>query len=291
MLAEAVDLILLHSSSIASILSRKVITKSVLFRYLHARRVPVNVELSKAVLVEKTDRYWAESFSDARHTPADGRPREATPDADTSPSVSATAIVDPERDDWPENFPIHRMSRQFTGWFFGQFNSGQLAADDFWCDAHCTVEMTDATAVDRLEQADGADACAAGLLALRERFAFHFNANECHAGCQGRVDAHGLVLVLSCGTLHVEQRGFVGCWECAFGLVRDPFADNNWKVKHMRMRLRSVRQQAQPQQQQQSTAGLAAGPSMDGVVAVPQLAECEMLREMLALPAGEMDLA
>lgn len=287
MLAEALDLILLHSSSLASILSRKVITKGVLFRYLHARRVAVNVELSKAVLIEKTERYWAESLRDDRTTPADERAREATTNEDNTPAATIKEIVnnDDQQDDWPENFPIHRMSRQFTGWFFKQFNSGQLAADDFWCDAHCTVEMTDATAVDRLEQADGADACATALLALRDRFAFHFNANECHAGCQGRVDAHGLVLVLSCGTLHVEQRGFVGCWECAFGLVRDPFADNNWKVKHMRMRLRSVRQQ----QQQQMTAELTAGPS-DGVVAVPQLVECEMLREMLALPAGEMDL-
>lgn len=278
-LADAVDLILLHSSSVSSILNRKAITKGVLFKYLHARRIAVNAEQSKNVLIEKTIGHWTDTFATKRS---------AAEDADATNESSERGVgkdVAVERD-LPENFPIHRMSRLFTGWFFGQYNSGELCADDFWCDAHCRVDMLDGTdgssssggAVHQ-ESGDGADVCAAVLLALRDRYAFYFNVNECHAGCQGRVDAHGLVMVLSCGTLHVRQR-FVGCWECAFGLVRDPFTDNNWKVKHMQLRLRSV---AGPTTTTTTTA-------LDDAARMPELADCETLRGMLALPASEMDL-
>lgn len=262
-----------------SILQRKVITKSTLFKYLHGRRVPVNAELSKLALIEKTIEHWTATF---RQTDAD---EDSTNDANAEQSeggASTTAddngsgaiVVHETPNDTHEQFPIHRMSRLFTGWFFKQYNDAELSADDFWCDAQCTVEMRDAAQPhesENTESAQGADSCVAMLLALRAKYAFYFNANESHGGCQGRIDAHGLVLVLSCGTLHVDRSRVVGCWECAFGLVRDPFADNNWKVKHMRLRLRSAAPNAVEERP-------------------PELDDCETLQGMLALPASDMDL-
>ena len=51
-----------------------------------------------------------------------------------------------------------------------------------------------------------------------------------------RLDPHGLVLVLACGTLH-NQATVCGFFEQVFGLIRDPDSENNWKIKHTEARL------------------------------------------------------
>jgi hypothetical protein len=73
------------------------------------------------------------------------------------------------------------------------------------------------------------------------------NPNLCDEGVRGRwggspalllsrLDPHGLVLVLVCGTLH-NQADVCGVFEQVFGLVRDPTSDNNWKIKSTEARL------------------------------------------------------
>ncbi len=44
------------------------------------------------------------------------------------------------------------------------------------------------------------------------------------------MDPHGLVVVSVCGTLHTVET-CCGTFHQNFGLVRDPFESNNWKVK------------------------------------------------------------
>ena len=51
-----------------------------------------------------------------------------------------------------------------------------------------------------------------------------------------RLDPHGLVLVLACGTLH-NQATVCGFFEQVFGLIRDPDSENNWKIKQTEARL------------------------------------------------------
>ncbi|CAD7082852.1 unnamed protein product [Hermetia illucens] len=93
-----------------------------------------------------------------------------------------------------------------------------------------------------------------------------FNACTLHQGCQGRMDIHGLVLVLSCGTTHTPGL-CVGVFETVFKLIRDPFAENKWKVKGANFVLRSK-------------GNAAAGTS---------LVEFESLWNLMALPARSGD--
>ena len=71
------------------------------------------------------------------------------------------------------------------------------------------------------------------------------NPNLCEEGVRGRLEAHGLVLVLVCGTLHTSSN-VCGVFEQVFWLVRDPGAQNNWKIKNTEARLVAGEVQQQP---------------------------------------------
>lgn len=263
--AEAVDVIVLHSSSLGALLARKAITKAMLFEYLHARRVAVTADTSKAELGERLAAHWATAFAD-HHTTS----TTATTNDLTTPAIEATttattiahrhhdghddqqqSAVDTDELDVIENFPIHRMARQFAAWFFAQLNAGELTAADFWSDAQMRIdvhEQAGSTRTTELANANGGHECSALLLQMRNAQQLHFNPNISHAGCQGRADRHGFVAVLVCGSLHMrsgsgggdDDSTLTGCWDAVCGLARDPFAENRWKVRHLRLLLRTA---------------------------------------------------
>lgn len=253
-------------------MNRKLITKGLLFKYLHDRKISSNLDLSKHTLIEKILRHWTDTFSAPQQQPQTKSPETAEP----RPNIFDTftpATAPPSN----EHFPIHQMARQFTAWFFEQYNQNHLSTEDFWSDARGQVEMVEQPNCVQEERANDAQSLVDILMGLKQRFAMFFNPNVSHAGIQGRIDAHGLVLVLGCGTLHAPH-GVVGCFECVFGLIRDPFTDNNWKVKHMKMRLNG------------SAAAVCASGGGAAELGMVDLQRCETLQPMLALPAGEMDL-
>lgn len=90
----------------------------------------------------------------------------------------------------------------------------------------------------------------------------YFNPNFSTEGVQGRIDPHGLVMVLVCGTLHIQET-MAGVFEQVFALARDPFSDNNWKVKHTELILRS-----------------------QGVTNQPRLCDSDLTSDLLALPSN-----
>lgn len=81
------------------------------------------------------------------------------------------------------------------------------------------------------------------------------------------MEHHGIVLVLCCGTLHTHASVSVGVFESVFGLMRDPFSDNNWKIKSIKMQLQSA-----------------------GISRPPQLETCQSLQQFMALPELEDNL-
>lgn len=257
---EAFDLIVLHSPSLTSILNRKMITKGVLFRYLSDRNVSVTHDLSKQTLIETTINQWKYKTEETRNS-TDSTSQENVIQIDTS-----------------EHFPIHQMARQFTTWFYEQCNSGSIDQNDFWNDARAHFEMVDQSTGDIQEElTDGSQSVVDILLGIRQRSNIYFNPNVSHAGVQGRIDQHGLVMVLSCGTIHTDQT-VVGCFESIFGLIRDPFAVNNWKLKQLKMRLRRGG----------STTTTATGAILSADLV--DLRNCETLQPMLALPSSGSDL-
>ncbi|KAJ6644249.1 hypothetical protein Bhyg_09216 [Pseudolycoriella hygida] len=242
---DAISIIIQHSPSIASIMNRKLITKVLIFQYLNARHVSVAADLSKPALLEKLYEFWNDRFTDRLSEKSQNR----------------------VRDEKVDQFPIHQMSRQFSSWFFTMCNENQLKTEDFWSAMEYSIEMIESGELVRQEQGSGAPSILELLQKLHSQDNLLFNPNNCHDGIQGRMDAHGLVMVLCCGTLH-SPGTFVGVFECVFGLLRDPFADDNWKIKLLRMRLNS----SSPRE-------------------APRLNECPFLESMMALPSPtSMDL-
>jgi Domain of unknown function (DUF4518) len=57
---EAVSVILQYSPSVSSLLSRKKITKELIFKYLHKKKVPcIDPTTTKAAMLQTMTRYWA----------------------------------------------------------------------------------------------------------------------------------------------------------------------------------------------------------------------------------------
>lgn len=246
-------MIVLHSPSLTSILNRKLITKGVLFRYLSERKVSVTHDLSKQTLIETTIQHW----------------KNTTKETSTTPQNVVVLEVS-------EHFPIHQMARQFTNWFYEQCNSGSIAANDFWNDSRGHFEIVETSTGNFQEEiAEGSQSVVDILLDMRQRYKFYFNPNISHDGVQGRIDPHGLVMVLSCGTIHSDETVF-GCFESVFGLIRDPFAVNNWKLKQLKMRLKRV--------------GSATMTTDAICTELVNLRNCEILQPMLALPSSINDL-
>lgn len=226
-------MILLHSTSTQSILNRKSITKEHLFKYLHHRRVSVPSEFTKQLLIEKILLYWKEQFyladfeEDDDSQSANSATKKIHVSAAPSKSISQTD---------PEQFPINQMARKFAHWFYEQLNSNRLQVQDFWSDCKCAVQFIENQQCLIEEQHMGAEAVLEFCKSLLHKYNLYLNLNISHSGTQGRIDCHGLVLVLTCGTLHKVNQ-FVGTFEAVFGLSRDPFSQNNWKANQINLRL------------------------------------------------------
>lgn len=235
-IAEAIDVILLHSTSTQSILNRKAITKEHLFKYLHHKRVSVPSEFTKQLLIEKILLHWKQLFYLADFDSDDSQSSNSATQkhhAHDAPSANQTVISQPQE---PEQFPINQMARKFANWFYAQLNTNQLQMEDFWADCKCSVQFFENRQCLIEEQHVGAGAVLEFCKSLLDKYNLYFNLNISHSGTQGRIDCHGLVLVLTCGTLHKVGQ-FVGTFEAVFGLSRDPFSQNNWKANQINLRL------------------------------------------------------
>lgn len=267
--AEALDYVYVQIGDTLTLLSKRAITREMLFKYLHQRKVQVKADFTKGALISRIIEYWNTKFE---YNNDHDLPNITTSTTSITSSTKVTennTTITPSlsisQQESETQYPTHLLARQFTEWFFNNLNSQTVKSEDFWSD--CQLQLRIA-ATDEINDygCAGADDVIMRLLSSKERFGFYFNPNLTHAGVQGRMNVHGLVLVLACGTLHTEQN-CVGVFECTFGLLRDPFAENNWKVKTMKCILRSQ---------------LAA--------IMPSLCESETLVEALHLPIPEGEI-
>lgn len=232
---------LIHSSGVLSILNRKAITREVLFKYLTGHGVSVYENFTKLLLIERMIEYWQTRSSS-------GTVREP----DQVPVMNPDSIS--------EHFPINIMSRQFCSWFFENFNTDTLKQNDLWVDCCLSVRIVAAGKEVNDTETNGNEACLEMLSHLKKQLGILFNPNPCHEGVQGRIDPHGLVVLMCCGTVH-SQTQCVGLFESAFGLMRDPYNENNWRIRHLKLQIKSTTTEA-----------------------MPKLRDCDTLQEILALP-------
>lgn len=159
-----------------------------------------------------------------------------------------------------EHFPVNLMSRQFCSWFFENLNTNSLKLNDFWVDSFVSVRIVTAGQELNDSETNGNEACLEILSHLKRQLSILFNPNLCHEGVQGRIDPHGLVVLMCCGTVH-SQTQCVGLFESAFGLMRDPYNENNWRIKHFKLQIKSSPTEM-----------------------TPKLRDCDTLQQILALP-------
>lgn len=270
LISEAIDVILLHSTSTQSILNRKSITKEHLFKYLHHKRVSVPSEFTKQLLIEKILLHWKQSFYLADFEDDDSQCSNSTTQKNQVDDRSSAKQTVLQQD--PEQFPINQMARKFAHWFYEQLNTNRLQIEDFWSDCKCSVQFIENQQCLIEEQYVGADAVLEFCKSLLDKYSLYLNLNISHSGTQGRIDCHGLVLVLTCGTLHKVGQ-FVGTFEAVFGLSRDPFSQNNWKSNQITLRLHNF--------SAQSTQALDSSPNEH-----PTLLNSNTIAPLLSLSMG-----
>lgn len=234
-------MILLHSTTAQSILNRKAITKEHLFKYLHRKQVAVTSEFTKQLLIEKILQYWKQTFYLMDDDDDGGDDNKSN----TSTKIASSNQSNVTKSD-PEQFPINQMARNFANWFYDNLNSNRLQTSDFFCDCKCTAQFLENQQCLMEEEHVGAVAVLEFCRSLLAKYNLYLNLNLSHSGTQGRIDCHGLVLVLTCGTLHKVNQ-FVGTFEAVFGLSRDPFSQNNWKINQINLRLHNFNMAQQSQ--------------------------------------------
>lgn len=224
-------MVILHSTGIHSILNRRGITKEILFKYLHDKKVPVPNNFNKQLLIDRILQHWKQTYGTSIQSVCiveECDLEEYVDDDDCAEvdmiereTISQPISISTTDDD--EQFPINRMAREFAHWFYAKLNANALETIDFWRDVQCSAQFLERGVVMVSEEHSSNENVLTFCQNLRSQYELYFNLNETHSGTQGRIESHGLVLVLSCGTLHKVER-MVGTFESVFGLARDPFS-------------------------------------------------------------------
>ncbi|KAG5676899.1 hypothetical protein PVAND_006702 [Polypedilum vanderplanki] len=253
---DAYKIVLLHSDSVNSILNRKTVSKEMLYKYLTDKNIPITNNFTKTTLVEQILFYWKNTESQMQQYQ----------DHQQQQSFSQQSQVSNEQHTrQTENFPINIMSRNFSSWFYKNYNDFTIQPNDFWSDCTCVVRIIDKNG-DLKEDSTITSRLVLNLLySIRGQFNFYFNPNLSHEGTRGKMDLHGFVLILCCGTLHSHESVSQGVFESAFSLCRDPFSDNNWKIKNIKLQLQS----------------------QTGINRIPELQSCSSLQQFLTLPESD----
>lgn len=266
--SELIRLICLHGQSVYSILNKKIITKSLLFDYLSHYNVAAGA--TKTDLIERIVQLWKENYpckanGDAAQPPVPPPPQNVSFHIVNHHTVNAT-IIQPAAITPSAPPPLQIMSEEFTTWLFERINKSSLLESDLWKDVTSAIRLIDSTGNTQDMQSEGSEGVLQSLQMLRGEFQFQMAPNICPTGVQGKMNAYGMVMIASCGTVYRDNQ-FVGVFEGGFGLLRDPTSADCWKLKHSKLQIKS-----------------AAGHAI-----VPQLGECESLKEILALPEANED--
>ncbi|XP_055383327.1 uncharacterized protein C3orf38 homolog [Condylostylus longicornis] len=268
-LDDALQIVFVHGGSSTTILNKKMLTKEILFKYLHKNSVRASSDFTKSSLIEKTQNFWKEKFFDNKNqnesSLSEVNPNSSHIDQQNvlhSASQPQNEYIieqnnqlyktDLIQNDFPiqqnnqlstnnsMSYPINLLAKKFSEWFFVSYNDDTLKPQDFWIDSSLHLKMVQVQSGETQEhQCTSSTEVVETLLGIKNPVKFSFNPNLAYEGVQGRLDMHGLVLVLCCGTLHTTDT-CMGTFESLFGLIRDPNCDNNWKIKHLKLILKST---------------------------------------------------
>ena len=137
----------------------------------------------------------------------------------------------------------NEIASAFVSWFYSMINSqsndkfnSNWGPAHFWEDAKLIlhIEQPDGMIRDEIQNAD--DVCHR-ILNFVLSYKVIFNPNLTSNGVCSEMNCHGLLAVKSSGTLH-RHSSVIGLYEQVFGLIKDPTADGNWKIKNTELKIR-----------------------------------------------------
>lgn len=113
-----------------------------------------------------------------------------------------------------------QMANDFVKWFYDLINTctrsdaTEFNSSMFWPDAAAKVNLlgVDGECLESFQVDQGSVEVCSMLKDVVRRHGLQFNPNLCDEGVRGRLDPHGLVIVLACGTLH-NQHTVCGVFE------------------------------------------------------------------------------
>ncbi|XP_071476653.1 uncharacterized protein C3orf38 homolog [Diadema antillarum] len=252
---EAIKAIIMYTDNAEEFLRRKRVKRDLLFTYLAECNVAISPQSDKSALIRRVMEYWQsppvaeQSVRLAKDTHCElkreevsraERPVTSQHRENTSTSSLHKGSKETDTTHWSQE-----LAKQFSSWFFSQLNlmhpmNVQQSADwgpqHFLPDACLKLYVIRGSQKD-LETYEGSDLVANRLKCLVSDEELIFNPNLLPDGTRGRSESHGLVVTMVCGTLH-QASNCVGVFEQSTGLVRDPLADNKWKVKYVNLQIK-----------------------------------------------------
>lgn len=113
-----------------------------------------------------------------------------------------------------------------------------VVENDFFQDATASIALKSGQETVQ-HSAVGNQEIVALLNTLQVQHNLYFSPNLSSDGLRAKAVPHGLVMIMVCGTLHHVSGQCVGVFELKFGLIKDPFASENWKIRNFQMNLHS----------------------------------------------------
>lgn len=218
---EGINTIITYSTDELSILRRKIITREILFNYVHDRNIAITLPCTKDDLIETILKYWNVELQTVENN------REVDEDRSEIKDVKQ------------ENY-VKELVLKFVEWFFEQMNEKvPLNPTHFWSDAKLKLNLISSNSIDSKEVDSSTGDIVELLFKVKRENNIYFLPNTLEEGTKGWMNPHGLVVVATCGTLHTENE-CVGAFEQMFYLARDPFSENNWKIKKTELSLKKA---------------------------------------------------
>ena len=125
-----------------------------------------------------------------------------------------------------------KLAYEFSTWFYPMFNQlDDFKADHFWKDCSLLVLIESGRNVRRIDIPKDGDSVYRALRSLVAEEGCHFLPNNINGtGLRGFLNPHGLGQVVVCGTVH-KGPAATGTFDWVFGLMRDPFMNNSFRIK------------------------------------------------------------
>lgn len=184
-----------------------------MFQYLNEKGATIPDATTKISLITKLMKFWD----------------------DSSKTKEKTVAVSESR----EEVKVKELANKFCEWFYQIFNEDKPIGDEhFFQD--CVLKLNLISDVSNVSESveNNPSEISELLYKTKCEHGIYLNPNLTSEGCKGKMDNHGLVLVFACGTLHTRD-SIVGVFEQMFALARDPFSENNWKIKNTILNLKS----------------------------------------------------